>query len=80
MNFLLQLKIDPDFGDAWAYYYKFEVMHGTEVLQEDVKNRCKAAEPHHGEYWCNVSKNIANWCLNVEQILLLVAKELPVPS
>ncbi|XP_077291122.1 pre-mRNA processing factor 6 isoform X2 [Arctopsyche grandis] len=74
------LKIDPDFGDAWAYYYKFEVMHGTEALQEDVKNRCKAAEPHHGEYWCSVSKNIANWCLNVEQILLLVAKELPIPS
>ncbi len=25
------LKIDPDLGDAWAYFYKFEIVHGTEV-------------------------------------------------
>jgi len=25
------LKIEPDFGDAWAYFYKFELIHGTEV-------------------------------------------------
>lgn len=25
------VKIDPDLGDAWAYYYKFEQIHGTEV-------------------------------------------------
>lgn len=25
------VKIDPDFGDAWAYFYKFELQHGTEV-------------------------------------------------
>lgn len=25
------VKIDPDFGDAWAYFYKFELLHGTEV-------------------------------------------------
>lgn len=26
------VKIDPDFGDAWAYKYRFELQHGTEVL------------------------------------------------
>ena len=25
------VKIDPDFGDAWAYFYKFELQFGTEV-------------------------------------------------
>ncbi|CAF4810724.1 unnamed protein product [Pieris macdunnoughi] len=74
------VKIDPDLGDAWAFYYKFELLHGNEQQQEDVKNRCKTAEPHHGEYWCQVSKEIANWCFSTEQILLLVAKNLPVPT
>ena len=23
--------LDPDLGDTWAYYYKFELQHGTEV-------------------------------------------------
>lgn len=26
------VKIDADFGDAWAYFYKFELLHGSEVL------------------------------------------------
>ena len=25
------VKVDPDFGDAWAYFYRFELMHGTRV-------------------------------------------------
>ena len=25
------VKIDNDLGDAWAYFYKFEVVQGTEV-------------------------------------------------
>ena len=25
------VKIEPDLGDAWAYFYKFELMHGDEV-------------------------------------------------
>jgi pre-mRNA-processing factor 6 len=25
------LKIEPDLGDTWAYFYKFELIHGTEV-------------------------------------------------
>ena len=30
--FLRTVKIDPDLGDAWAYFYRFEQTHGTEVL------------------------------------------------
>lgn len=25
------VKIDSDLGDAWAFFYKFELQHGTEV-------------------------------------------------
>lgn len=25
------VKVDADFGDAWAYLYKFELIHGNEV-------------------------------------------------
>lgn len=25
------VKLASDFGDAWAYYYKFELIHGSEV-------------------------------------------------
>ncbi|KAI4456602.1 pre-mrna splicing factor [Holotrichia oblita] len=73
------LKIEPDFGDAWAYWYRFEQLHGTPDQQEEIKQRCLAAEPHHGELWCSVSKNIRNWSLNMEQILIAVAKEVVIP-
>lgn len=29
--FLRTVKIEPDLGDAWAFFYKFELQHGTEV-------------------------------------------------
>ncbi|XP_035229632.1 pre-mRNA-processing factor 6-like [Stegodyphus dumicola] len=74
------VKIDPDLGDAWAYYYKFELIHGTEEQQEDVKKRCVHAEPRHGENWCKVSKNINNWRKKTEQILIMTAASLNIPT
>lgn len=29
------VKIEPDLGDTWAYFYKFELQHGTEVSAGD---------------------------------------------
>ena len=26
------VRIEPDLGDAWAYFLKFEEQHGTEVI------------------------------------------------
>ena len=26
------VKIEPDLGDTWAHFYKFELQHGTEVV------------------------------------------------
>lgn len=28
------VKIDPDLGDTWGNFYKFELLHGTEVSQQ----------------------------------------------
>ncbi|CAG7718069.1 unnamed protein product [Allacma fusca] len=74
------LKIEPDLGDAWAYYYKFELLHGTEDSLKEILRRCSHAEPHHGEAWCQVSKNIKNWKKQTDEILILVAKDLPIPT
>ncbi|ELU10841.1 hypothetical protein CAPTEDRAFT_223651 [Capitella teleta] len=74
------VKIEPDLGDAWAYFSKFEKMHGTEEQQEQVEKHCIHAEPHHGELWCAVSKHINNWRLKTEEILPKVAEKLQVPS
>ncbi|KAL9962298.1 hypothetical protein ACROYT_G031386 [Oculina patagonica] len=70
------VKLDPDLGDSWACFYRFELQHGTEAQQEGVMQRCTMAEPHHGENWCAVSKAIPNWRLRTKDILPIVAKSL----
>lgn len=74
------VKIEPDLGDAWAYFYKFELMHGDEESQNEVRKKCLNADPRHGEYWCQVSKDIKNWRLKTEHILPLVADLVPLPT
>lgn len=73
------LKIDSDFGDAWGYYYKLEKQHGNEKSVKEVEERCITAEPRHGELWCKVSKDIENWRLKTEEILIKVVNEIPIP-
>lgn len=70
------VKLDPDLGDSWACFYRFELQHGTEAQQESVMQRCVLAEPHHGENWCAVSKAIPNWRLRTKDILPIVARSL----
>ncbi|XP_035659533.1 pre-mRNA-processing factor 6-like [Branchiostoma floridae] len=70
------VKIDPDQGDAWAYFYKFETQHGTEEQQQEVKKRCNQAEPHHGELWCELSKDIKNWRTKTDELLPMVANNI----
>jgi len=74
------LKIEPDLGDSWAYAYKFESLHGTQEQQEELKRRCVAVEPRHGEHWCLVSKDVRNWRLKTEHILDITADSLPIPT
>ena len=73
------VKIDPDLGDAWGFFFKFELLHGSVEEQNDVKKRCIAAEPRHGEVWTSISKAPENWRSKTENILLVVAETLPLP-
>lgn len=61
--------LDPKYGDAWAYYYKFELEYGTSEAQEHVLNECVKAEPNRGEEWIKVSKHIDHSTWKTEQIL-----------
>ena len=74
------VKIEPDLGDSWAYFYKFELAHGTDDQQQDVKKHCVNAEPHHGEKWCHASKHIENWRSKTDEILDLAAANLDIPT
>ncbi|KJE95997.1 pre-mRNA splicing factor [Capsaspora owczarzaki ATCC 30864] len=64
---------DPDLGDAWATFYKFQLQHGTANDQQDVLQKCVAAEPRHGEHWTRVSKSIENWNKPTAELLQLVS-------
>lgn len=78
----------PDIGDCWAYYYAFEVnqmagpiaatLHGSDLgkAEDDVKNRCIAADPRHGELWTSISKSRAYRRANIATILQKAAEKI----
>jgi pre-mRNA-processing factor 6 len=90
------VKLEPDLGDAWVHFYKFEQLHGTPEQAEEVKKRwvpasgeqcltrpflrCIAAEPRHGELWCSYTKDIKHWQEKAEFFLLLAANNLKPPT
>ncbi len=37
---LRAVTLNPDYGDAWAYWYKLETQHGTEDTRKQVIHRC----------------------------------------
>jgi pre-mRNA-processing factor 6 len=74
------VKLEPDLGDAWAYFYKFELTHGTPEQQNEVKQRCVQAEPRHGEEWTKVSKTIENWKMKPPEILVKCADNIQIPT
>lgn len=41
---------------------------------------CVKHEPRHGELWTAVSKDVANWRANTEQILKMVAAKIEIPK
>ncbi|GAA37598.2 pre-mRNA-processing factor 6 [Clonorchis sinensis] len=77
--FTRTVKLEPDLGDAWAYFYKFELQHGTEDQQKEVLRRCVNAEPHHGEAWCRIAKAPCNWRLKTKEVLARVAEAVALP-
>ncbi|OQE43410.1 hypothetical protein PENCOP_c003G02120 [Penicillium coprophilum] len=64
---------DSDYGDGWAWYYKFLMQHGTEEKRSDVVSKCVSMEPKHGEFWQSIAKDPANAYKSTEEILKLVA-------
>ncbi|RUS26071.1 PRP1 splicing factor, N-terminal-domain-containing protein [Jimgerdemannia flammicorona] len=70
------VQIDPDRGDSWGWWYKFEAQHGTDEQRQVVVAKCRAAEPHHGERWQAVAKDMANAGKRPDEILVLVAASL----
>lgn len=70
--------LDPDFGDAWAFYYAFEVKASGPNSPEtqNLMKQCITAEPHHGELWCSVSKKPENRRDDITTILKKIALEI----
>ena len=58
--FVRAITVDPDYGDAWVFFYKFEVQYGTPEAREQLLTRCREAAPRHGEVWVKFSKNPLN--------------------
>ena len=70
--FTKAIVLDSDYGDGWAWYYKFLEMHGTDEKREEVLSKCVASEPRHGEVWQTVSKDPKNVGKGTEEILKIV--------
>ncbi len=68
--------LNPDVGDFWALFYKFEAQHGGADAAAEVARRCAAAEPRHGERWQRVVKAPANAHLPLDAVLKLVVADL----
>lgn len=71
------VEANPDLGDAWLFYYKFELEHGTAEQQAAVVAKCTEAEPAHGELWCAVSKDDRFAALKPHEILKKAVAKLP---
>eukprot|EP01060_Flectonema_neradi_P015352 TRINITY_DN21990_c0_g1_i1.p1 TRINITY_DN21990_c0_g1~~TRINITY_DN21990_c0_g1_i1.p1 ORF type:complete len:927 (+),score=227.63 TRINITY_DN21990_c0_g1_i1:30-2783(+) len=73
----------PDYGDGWAFYYRFEVQHGTEEQRAEVIKNCVSASPKYGHSWVLVTKDpknatVAGCRLSTEEVLKAVCRELVV--
>ena len=68
--------LDPDYGDTWAWWYKFLLQHGTDEKKEEVISKCVLNEPKHGEIWQSISKAPENAGLGTEEVLKLVVSKL----
>ena len=63
------IQINADYGDAWIYFCKFENDHGSKEAVEELKVKCKEAEPRHGRLWISLSKKVENWRASIEDLI-----------
>ncbi|CAI5450958.1 unnamed protein product [Caenorhabditis angaria] len=78
--FLRAVNLDPDNGDAFANYLAFEQIHGKEEDRQKVINKCVLSEPKHGYLWAPIAKDVKNWRKSMEEILLMVAAKITIPT
>ena len=72
------VRLDPDLGDAWAYFYKFEVANGSSERVQRVLRRCTEADPRHGDVWTMTRKRECKALhYTMEQQLKATAAALP---
>ncbi|CAI5735613.1 unnamed protein product [Peronospora destructor] len=67
------VQLDPDFGDAWAHYYLFELKHGSKETAEKILKRTVTSDPHHGEKWTSIAKQTQNRRKKAEELVKLVS-------
>ncbi|KDN51340.1 hypothetical protein K437DRAFT_221659 [Tilletiaria anomala UBC 951] len=70
---------DPDWGDGWAWWYKFEQQHGTDEMRAVVLRRCVNAEPRHGDEW-QIALKDPDVHRSTAQVLAIVASRLQLVS
>lgn len=72
----------PQFGDAWAYFYKLEHIFGNEHTKREVLERCAIANPQIGREFVRFKKEIANWGLKTTDELLraITPRFFPMPT
>ncbi|KAJ2742774.1 U4/U6 x U5 tri-snRNP complex subunit Prp1 [Coemansia sp. BCRC 34301] len=65
---------DPDCGDAWAWWLRFE--RENEGDSAKVESDCEKAAPRHGHVWPRIAKEPANYQKSTAEILRIVADAL----
>ena len=68
------VEMEEDCGDAWATWLRFEQLHGTKGVCEEIMRDCEKADPKHGDLWISVSKSFGNESLQCAEILRRVAE------
>ena len=63
------IKSNPDYGDAWVYYFKLEKQLGDDRKSVEIMKKCAESSPKYGEFWVQISKDIKNWRMKPEEIL-----------
>ncbi|KZP07498.1 hypothetical protein FIBSPDRAFT_875426 [Athelia psychrophila] len=67
---------NPDLGDSWGWWMKFERQHGTAEYRAEVTNKCVAEEPHHSPVWQSIAKDDRSAGKSIKEILELAADAL----
>ncbi|KAJ2512831.1 U4/U6 x U5 tri-snRNP complex subunit Prp1 [Coemansia sp. RSA 1939] len=78
------VRADPDYGDAWAWWLRFELEQAADEKQtqaqlqrvDQLELACAKADPHHGLVWPSVSKDPLNARLSTKDILHKVTQAL----